>query len=302
MTELTAVRTGAGRLALRCRAVNEAPLFAFTVLTVILLNAVLLGVETYPGLSTTYSRLLDGAELACLVVFTLEMLVRLGAHLDRPGAFFRDPWNIFDLLVVSSAFIPFLRENSTLLRLLRLARVLRTARFMPQLRVLLVAVGRSLPGTASFLVVGALVLYVYSMVGWICFAPYDPEHYGSLGRAALTLFLLMTLDGLGDSVRAGLEISPLSIVFYASYVLFGSFVLVNVLIGVVLNALDEARAMEAADAAEAARPAVEAAVPDPADELRLRITAVRQALDDMETQIGTPLWPPRPEHTHAHSG
>ncbi|MDD9375372.1 ion transporter [Streptomyces sp. ZAF1911] len=289
MTDPTAVDTWRGRLAAPCRDVCEAPAFSLTVFAVILFNAALLGAETYSGLSAEYSGLLSATERFCVLAFTLEMLIRLGAHADRPKAFFQDPWNIFDLLVVSSAFIPFLRENTTLLRLLRLARVLRTARFMPQLRVLLVAVGRSLPGTVSFLFVGALIVYVYAMIGWICFAEHDPQHYGSIGRAGLTLFLLMTLEGLGDAVHAGLAISPLSILFYASYVLFASFVLVNVLIGVVLNALEEAREMEDEAEKEEKRAALLAtqSPPDAADELLLRIAAVRSALDDMEAQLDT---------------
>ncbi|MFE2878535.1 ion transporter [Streptomyces roseus] len=303
MSDRIQTSTGRERLAARCRDVCEAPVFALCVMSVILLNAVLLGVETYSGLSVEYGILLHCAERFCVVAFTLEMLVRLGAHADRPKAFFRDPWNVFDLLVVSSAFVPFLRENTTLLRLLRLARVLRTAKFMPQLRVLLVAVGRSLPGTVSFLFVGALILYVYAMIGWICFAGHDPAHYGSLGRAGLTLFLLMTLEGLGDAVHAGLAVSPFSILYYASYVLLASFVLVNVLIGVVLNALEEAREMEEdakrAEEAAARRPAGDAdtarAAGEGADELRLRIAAVRRALDDMEAQLDpSPAAPPPP--------
>ncbi|MFI8261061.1 ion transporter [Streptomyces sp. NPDC085665] len=293
MSDLNRTSTGRERLAARCRDVCEARAFGLGVMSVILLNAVLLGVETYSGLSVEYGVLLHSAERFCVAAFTLEMLIRLGAHADRPKAFFRDPWNVFDLLVVSSAFVPFLRENTTLLRLLRLARVLRTAQFMPQLRVLLVAVGRSLPGTVSFLFVGALILYVYAMIGWICFAGHDPAHYGSLGRAGLTLFLLMTLEGLGDAVHAGLAVSPFSIIYYASYVLLASFVLVNVLIGVVLNALEEAREMEEeakrAEQAAARRPAVHPGTvrtaSEGADELRLRIAAVRSALDDMEAQL-----------------
>lgn len=222
-------------LARRCRALTEARWFAVTVFTLILTNAALLGVETYSGLVDDWHRWLRLAEHACVAAFTVEIVLRLAAHADRPRSFFRDPWNLFDLAVVLSAFLPVVRENTTVLRLLRLARVLRTARFLPQLRVFLVAVGRSLPGTLSFLVVGALLLYVYAMVGWVFFAQHDPEHFGSIGRAVLTLFLLMTLDGIGDAVRAGLEISRWSIVYYASYVLLASFVLVNVLIGVVIT-------------------------------------------------------------------
>ncbi|MGW6686184.1 ion transporter [Streptomyces sp. NPDC054961] len=287
MTDPTTVASGRERFAAHCRAVCEAPAFSLAVFTVILFNAALLGIETYSGLSAEYAGILARTERFCVIAFTVEMLVRLGAHADRPKAFFQDPWNVFDLLVVSSAFVPFLRENTTLLRLLRLARVLRTARFMPQLRILLVAVGRSVPGTVSFLFVGALIIYVYAMIGWICFAGHDPAHYGSIGRAGLTLFLLMTLDGLGDAVHAGLAVSPFSILYYASFVLFGSFVLVNVLIGVVLNALEEAREMEA-ESELAARRASGDVLPDAADELRLRIAAVRSALDDMETQLDPP--------------
>ncbi|MFK0203169.1 ion transporter [Streptomyces lavendulae] len=282
MNQPTQAGPGRRRLAVHCRRIAEDPSFGMAVFVVILLNAGLMGAETYSGLADAHRQVLQLAENGCLTLFTLEMLLRLGAYADRPKAFFRDPWNIFDLLIVASAFLPFLRENTTVLRLLRLARVLRTARFLPHLRILLLAVGRSLPGTASFLFVGALVLYVYAMVGWVCFAQSDPGHYGSIGRAMLTLFLLTTLDGLTDAVRAGLEISRFSIVYYASYALLASFVLVNVLIGVVLNSLDEAREMEEAEARARERAANDM---DPADEVRDRIVAARLALDDLEASL-----------------
>ncbi|MFD8019656.1 ion transporter [Streptomyces lavendulae] len=282
MNQPTQAGPGRRRLAVHCRRIAEDPSFGMAVFAVILLNAGLMGAETYSGLAEAHRQVLQLAENGCLTLFTLEMLLRLGAYADRPKAFFRDPWNIFDLLIVASAFLPFLRENTTVLRLLRLARVLRTARFLPHLRILLLAVGRSLPGTASFLFVGALVLYVYAMVGWVCFAQSDPGHYGSIGRAMLTLFLLTTLDGLTDAVRAGLEISRFSIVYYASYALLASFVLVNVLIGVVLNSLDEAREMEEAEARARERAANDM---DPADEVRDRIVAARLALDDLEASL-----------------
>lgn len=82
------------------------------------------------------------------------------------------------------------------------------------------------------------------MVVWVFLGRHDPEHYGSIGRAVLTLFLRMTLDGIGDAVRAGLEISRWSLLYYASYVLLASFVLVNVLTGVVLTSLEEAKGMD----------------------------------------------------------
>ncbi|MGA5452089.1 ion transporter [Streptomyces umbrinus] len=283
-------------LARRCRAVTEARWFAFTIFALILANAALLGVETYSGLVGDWHRWLRLAEHACLAAFTAELLLRLAAHADRPKDFFKDPWNLFDLAVVLCAFLPVVRENTTVLRLLRLARVMRTARFLPQLRIFLLAVGRSLPGTFSFLLVGALLLYVYAMVGWVFFARHDSEHYGSLGRAVLTLFLLMTLDGIGDAVRAGLEISPWSIFYYASFVLLASFVLVNVLIGVVITSLDEVRDIERENSAPG--PASAAAADDAERQLRDRIAQARRALDELEESLERfPV--PRPRETEA---
>ncbi|MFJ9630915.1 ion transporter [Streptomyces sp. NPDC101175] len=270
------------RLARRCRTVTEAPWFALTVFGVILANAALLGIETYPGPAADWHRWLRLAEHTCLVAFTAEILLRLLACADRPRDFAKDPWNLFDLAVVLCAFLPVVRENTTVLRLLRLARVLRTARFLPQLRVVLVAVARSLPGTLSFLLVGGLVLYVYAMVGWVFFGRQDPQHYGSIGRAVLTLFLLMTLDGIGDAVHAGLEISRWSLLYYASYVLLASFVLVNVLIGVVLTSLDDARATERD---EPPYRSPRAAGDEDRRLLLDRVAAARRALDDLEQDL-----------------
>lgn len=277
-----APRTTLQDLAERCRTIAESRWFALTVFSVILFNAALLGLETYSGVVAQWRGTLKLAEHLCLAVFTAEILIRFGAHADRPRDFFKDPWNLFDLAVVLTTYLPVIRENTTVLRLLRLARVLRTARFLPQLRIVMVAVARSIPGTLSFLMVGALLLYVYAMVGWVFFGHADPQHYGSIGRAVLTLFLLMTLDGIGDAVQGGLEISRWSLVYYASYVLLGSFVLVNVLIGVVITSLDEAREMEDRAAAEAGNRVT--APPQPPD-LTARITAARQALDDLERDL-----------------
>ncbi|MDT9691264.1 ion transporter [Streptomyces sp. P9(2023)] len=289
------------RVAERCREITEARWFATAVFLLILGNAAVLGVETYAGVSARWHTELQVIEHLILAAFTTEMVLRAGTHATRPWDFFRDPWNLFDLVVVLAAFVPAARENSTILRLLRLARVLRAARFLPQLRIVLVAVGRSLPGTVSFLLVGALLLYVYAMVGWVFFAAHDPEHFGSIGRAVLTLFLLMTLDGLGDAVHAGLAISRWSFLYYVSYVLIASFVLVNVLIGVVINSLEEAREIEKAEmekATEAEKRAGKGA--EAANDrcggdeegLRERIAVARRALDDVESALSA-LPPPR---------
>ncbi|MEV6399364.1 ion transporter [Streptomyces sp. NPDC051907] len=292
-----AARDRRGELARRARLWTEAEWFSAAAVCAIAVNATLLGVETYAGFADRWEAHLKLLEHVLLGLFTVEILLRAASHADRPGAFFRNPWNLFDMVVVGCAFLPFLSENTTVLRLLRMARVVRTARFLPQLRIILTAIGKSVPGAVSFLLVGALLLYMYAMLGWACFAADDPEHYGSLGRAALTLFVLMTLDGLGDAVHAGLQISPWSIVYYASYVLLSSFLMVNLLIGVVIDSLEQARALDARR--KSPRPPADPAVAS-ARELRERIAAAREGLDDLERLLT--LVPAQPEKADAQQG
>jgi voltage-gated sodium channel len=285
-----AVRGGRRKaLAARAGLLVDARWFAVTVMAAIIGNAVLLGVETYSGLAERWQAPMSALEGCFLALFACESLLRLAAHADRPRDFFRNPWNVFDAAVVLFAFLPLTGDNTTLLRLLRLFRVLRTARFLPQLRVIVTALGKCLPGTVSFLMVGTLLLYVYAMVGWLCFAAADPQHYGSLGRAVVTLFILMSLDGLGDAVHAGLLISPWSLAYYGSYVLLSSFLLVNLLIGVVINSLEQARDADLSEQ-KTARPepeeiSVQEADPLDAFGVRDRILAARLALDDAERLI-----------------
>ncbi|MFE0171327.1 ion transporter [Streptomyces sp. NPDC059002] len=287
------VETLSGRrhlVAQRVRPLTEAPWFSHTAVCAITLNAMLLGVETYAGFADRWATPLGIVEHLLLALFGVEILLRALAHADHPAEFFRNPWNIFDALVVLCAFAPGIGQDSTVLRLLRLARVIRTARFLPQLRIILNAIGKSLPGMASFLLVGSLVLYLYAMIGWTCFATADPERYGSLGRAVITLFVLMTLDGLGDLVHAGLVISPWSFMYYASYVLVSSFLLVNMLIGVVINSLDQAR--ESEETFNASSGPEQLPEPGSAVEqatLQDRIATLRAGLDELEQQL--PLVP-----------
>ncbi|UGQ11525.1 ion transporter [Yinghuangia sp. ASG 101] len=260
----------------------------------IVANAAVLGVETYSGTARAWHVELRMAETFFLIAFTLELVVRIAAFGNHPGRFLRDGWNVFDFVVVVAAFVPVVRENATILRLLRLARVLRAVRMFPQLRVILHAAWKSLPGALGFLVVGALVLYIYAMLGWILFAEELPEHYGSLGRACLTLFFLMALEGLGDLVREGLEVSRWTVLYFGSYVLISSFLLVNLLIGVVITSLEDARASE--------RPqrTTPAAHPSDPDEIRQRIVELRGALEALEAAVEASARDTRPrEPGHA---
>ncbi|MDG4837086.1 ion transporter [Micromonospora sp. WMMD967] len=238
------------RLADTCQELVTAPWFSLASFVVITINAVALGLETYGRAGA----LLHTIEYACLAYFTVELLARFLAHLRRPGDFFRDGWNVFDLLIIAAPLMPGVRENVTLLRLLRLARIVRAFRLFPSLRVILVGIRRSLPGLGSFLLVTVLVLYGYAMLGWMLFGVAIPERYGTVGQAMLTLFLLLSLDGITDTLQAGREVTQWAVLYYVSYMVAACYLLTNLLVGVVLNALDEAHQEERAAALRALRP------------------------------------------------
>lgn len=232
--------TAPHRIAEACAAAVEATWFHLAGFLLITVNALVLGLETYAPLVTAAGPLLSGIEYVCLAGFIVELLIRFGAHLTAPAGFFRDWWNVFDLLIVVAPLLPGVRENVTLLRLLRLARLVRTFRLFPSLRVILIGIQRALPGLGSFLSVTVLVIYGYAMLGWMMFAGALPEQYGTVGQAMLTLFLLLSLDGITDMLQTGREVTEWAVLYYVSYMVAACYLLTNLLVGLVLTALQEA--------------------------------------------------------------
>lgn len=221
--------------------------FNLAIVGVILVNAIVLGVATYPSVVEAAGGALPLLEHAFLGVFVVELVIRIVAHGRRPQDFFRNGWNVFDFIVVGLSFIPGIAANATLLRMARLARVLRVVRFFPALRTILIGVARSLPGLAGFLALSVLTLYLYGMLGWMLFGEAYPREYGTVGRAVLTLFLLLSLETLPDAIEQGLALGTWTLLYFVSYVLIASYLLVNVLVGVVINSMEETRQAEAAE-------------------------------------------------------
>ncbi|MEV0729650.1 ion transporter [Polymorphospora sp. NPDC050346] len=237
-----------------CGALVGASWFNIASFVVVGVNAVALGLETYDAVVAVAGSALRWIEYACLAYFVLELLIRFGAHLPAPAGFFRDGWNVFDLVIVTAPLLPGVRENVTVLRLLRLARIARAFRLFPSLRVIFVGIRRSLPGLGSFLLVTALLLYGYAVLGWMLFGTAYPERYGTVGQAMLTLFLLLSLDGITDTLQAGRQVTDWAVLYYVSYMVAACYLLTNLLVGLVLTALQEAHQDERAAALQSRRP------------------------------------------------
>ena len=228
----------------RCARIADSRAFNLGIFAVITANAVVLGLETYDGVRAEAGTLLSTLNDVFLAVFVVELAIRIAAHGSHPLGFFRSGWNVFDFVVIAGSFAPGLRENATLLRLARLARVIRVIRVLPDLRLLVTAMARSLPAVASLGVLTLVLLYVYGIVGWLIFDDHDPERYGSVGQAMLTLFVMLSLENLPENLELGLELSDWTVLYFVSYAVLAAFLIFNMLIGVVINSLEQAHELE----------------------------------------------------------
>ncbi len=269
-----------------CRRIVDARWFDPLILAVIFVNAVTLGLETYDSIAREIGDELRRANAVMLGVFVVELLLRFGAAGFDPRQFFRSGWNVFDFVVIAASFVPGVRENAMLLRLVRLARIVRAIRLLPDLRVLTVAVGRSIPGVASLAVITLLLVYVYGMVGWAIFDEHDPANFGNVGQSMVTMFVLLTLENLPTYIEKGQELSDWTLMFYVSYVLVASFLIFNLFIGIVINSMEEARAIELHRAER------ELLVEDHANDerahavvLRERLHHLKDAVEDLEREL-----------------
>jgi voltage-gated sodium channel len=280
---------------LAARVVASATFTTFIVAT-IAVNAAVLGLQTYDGVVDRWGDVLDLINAVCLAIFVVELLVRLASYWPRPWEFFRSGWNVFDFVIIGAAFVPGIRQNSTLLRLVRLLRVVRIVRVLPDLRVLLLGVWRSVLPLASIAAVTAMLLFVYGMVGWIWFGDELPDQWGDIGRAMLTLFVMLTLENFPNYMDAAMEVEPWAWLYFVSFVLIAAFIVLNVLIGIVLNSMEEAREIERR---RALRERYGATGPSPVDpeahaHVAERIAILRSALEDLELQLALGEVPDRP--------
>lgn len=266
------VRTG------RLARLVDSDRFAATIAVVIVLNAVVLGLETYPTVAASWGDALVVLNEACFAVFVVELILRFASYGRRPGDFFRSGWNVFDLVIIGAVFIPGVREQAQLLRLLRLARIVRLVRFLPDARILLLTVVKSIPSLFSMVVLTILLLFVYGMVGWSLFGAALPESWGTIGRSMLTLFILLTLENFPTYLAEAESVSPYAVVFFVSYVLLAAFVVFNLLIGIVIGSMERAREQDAST-----QP-----LPDDED-LLTRLQTVQRDLAVLESELGRRL-------------
>lgn len=252
----------------------ESRTFEWVITALILVNAVILGLETSPAIMATWGPLLTWLDQALLTVFVAELAMKLVVY---RGKFFQSGWNIFDFIIIAIALVPASGPLSVL-RALRVLRVLRLITIIPSLKRVVGAMLSALPGMGSIIVLLVLVFYVSGVMATKLFAATEPEAFGDLGRSLYTLFQLMTLDGWsGEIVKPVLENHPFAMLFFLPFILFSAFVVLNLFIGVVVGAMQDEAQDVVATAALSAQ-AREEALLNEMRALRGEVEALREAM------------------------
>ena len=212
------------------------------ILGVILFNAALLGLETSKPIMAEYGGLIHLLDRICLVIFVTEILAKLFAYRLR---FFRDGWNVFDFLVVGIALIP-AGQSLAALRVLRVMRVFRLMSAAPRLRRVVEGFLSALPSMGSVFLLMAIIFYIGSVIATKLFGTDFPQWFGTMGKSAYSLFQIMTLESWSMGiVRPVMQVYPYAWAFFVPFILATSFAVVNLLVGLIVNSMQDAHAEEA---------------------------------------------------------
>lgn len=243
----------------RVKSLVNHPTFEKFIIAVIILSAVVIGLETSPSIYSKYGNLLKLLDNIIIGVFCLEIILKMIAALPRPLDYFKSGWNIFDFTIVAICLIP---AAGPWAAVLRLARILRTARLIsqvPQLQILVNALLKSLPSMFYVSVLLSLLFYIYAVLATFLFRDNDPAHFDNVGLSMVSLFRIITLEDWTDIMYTayyGSDIynaqgpipigadpqahGVLAILFFISFVVIGAMIMINLFIGVMIQSLSRA--------------------------------------------------------------
>ncbi len=220
----------------KLQAVLETDRVRNAILAVIVFNAALLGLETSGRVMAATGVLIPLLDRLCLAVFVGELLAKIVAY---RGRFFRSGWNVFDVLIVGAALVPG-AQTMSVLRALRILRVLRVVSAAPQLRRVVEGFLAALPGMASVFLLMAMIFYVGAVMATRLFGQDFPDWFGSIGHSAYSLFQIMTLESWSMGiVRPVMEVFPYAWAFFVPFIMVTTFAVVNLLVGLIVNSMQD---------------------------------------------------------------
>lgn len=220
--------------------------FELFVVSVILFSAVVVGAKTYdlPPLMLTAVGWLDSF---ITIIFLVELTIRFIGE-ENKKHFFKDPWNIFDTIIVVASLIPVEESDMAFIgRLLRIFRVLRMISIIPELRVLLNSLLKALPQLGYVMLLMFIIFYIYAAIGSTLFAQINPELWGDISISLLTLFRVMTFEDWTDVMYETMTVYGLSWIYYLTFIFLTAFAFLNMVIGIVVSVIEKENAKEDAE-------------------------------------------------------
>jgi voltage-gated sodium channel len=266
------------------RAVVANKTFDWIITGIILLQALVLALEATPSMHSfgkegelleakVFSLVQDGV----IAVFIFEAAMRLTFQYPRPQRYFRDAWNCFDFGIIMLSLIPIAGEFSTIARLVRLLRITRLITKSTELRAIVSTLVRSIPSIFNILILLSILFFIYAIVGYHLFRDVDPQHWSSFPTSIVTLFQIITLEGWVDVMEPIISIlRPLYWLYFASYILVGTFIIINLFISVIVRKSEEAY--------KQVQP--ESEIPLTQQEIMQEIKEIHRILEELEKRIG----------------
>ncbi|NJK67328.1 MAG: ion transporter [Microcoleus sp. CSU_2_2] len=274
--------------------------FQIFVIAAIIIAGILVGLDTVPEISQKYAGLMYVLDRIIIWIFVGELLLKLVAQWPKPWRYFSDGWNILDFAIVVACFLPIDSNYVLLVRMVRLLRVLKLVRAFPKLQLLVSALLNSLPSMGYVAVLMFLLFYIYGVAGTFMFGKNDPLHFGSLVASMLSLFQMVTLEGWIELMniqvygcdRFGYDdalavfcqhpsTSPMSPVFFVTFIMLGAMIVINLLVGVMITSLEEAHQeqIETEKATLAILQKTETNLEDKLEELHTQLNQVQITLE-----------------------
>ena len=250
-----------------CSSLANSDYFNRFIVATILMAGVVVGAQTYTNFAQENAQILTFLDRLILIIFTLEASIKILGQGKNPFNYFKNPWNVFDFLIVTACLLePFLNLGGAFLPVLRLARILRVLRLVtaiPKLQLLVTCLLKSLPSMFYVSILLFLLFYIYGAMAVFLFGENDPIHFRNLQTSILSLFRVVTLEDWTDVMYINMYGSNeygytaydlvkwnptsygsplLGAVFFVSFVLIGTMIVLNLVIGVIMNSMDESNA------------------------------------------------------------
>ncbi|OUR73057.1 cation transporter [Methylophaga sp. 41_12_T18] len=213
-------------------------IFELTVIAIIVFSALITGAKTY-DIGSTMANIVMWLDMFITIFFLFEVMIRLIAE-PKTFDFFKKGWNVFDFLIVTISLIPMDGNETVLLaRLLRIFRVLRLISIIPELRILISALIKALPRMGYIVLLMFIIFYIYAAIGSFMFEHINSQLWGNISISMLTLFRIATFEDWTDVMYETMMEFPLSWIFYLSFIFLTAFVFLNMMIGVILDVMQQ---------------------------------------------------------------